>query len=432
MVYYDINQSSEVTKSQKTATPALIIDRVFSFVIDYLVISPFVMFALYFSFNNGFLFAKTNPTAPENAVFYVLMAICYFLLFALFQTFFISRWQATPGQYFLKIKFELEEDDSLILIRVFFRQLLFWVSFVMFCIPFLSVMTNQRRRTFYDQLADVSVVSNKEETQLFTFELEYRYWRALMGTLTLFFVFLFSAFIWTNYDKIVNRSGSFAALKQQGFFCEEIEDVELSNRLETAVALNLVNQLSDKCLNHEADFVLWKQKFNNYSLAYYAKSLTTDDSKKEKKYLAQACDGQNTAAFENLSLACKIARSFANQDFEKLYTSIKADQGLLADVLKYELANTLGKKEAALENFNSLTQYNDIKPLRKYQILEILTGHEVAGLNLKETEELSGDESDKNFSEAVRSPANFDAEAEALKVEVPEVKQKLIKLLEDL
>ena len=441
MVYSDINQSSPVTnKSEKT--PALIIDRVFSFLIDYLVLSPFVMFILYFTFNNGFLFAKTNPTAPENSVFYILMALCYFTLFALFQTVFIGYWKATPGQYFLKIKFELDEDDSLSLLRMFFRQILFWLSFAMLGLPFLSVMTNKRRRTFYDQVADVSVVSEKKETQLFSFELEFRYWRALMGTLTFFFTFLFSAFIWINYDKIVSRSGSFAAYKEIGFFCEEIKEVELATRLETAVALNLVNQLSDECLDHEADFVLWKQKAKDYSLAYYAKSLTTEDASKEKKYLAQACDGQEALSFENLSLACKVAHSFAAQEYEKLYNSLQSLNGVFIDVLKYELANALGKQQAASENFNALAQYNDIKPMKKYQILEILTRSEMADqISEKKLDRVPA--SLENYVEPIAAPEQEtyvkvkasakDHQAQSnYKSESSELKKKLIKLLEDL
>ena len=74
-------------------------------------------------------------------------------------------WQATPGQYFLKIKFEFEETDSLSMVRLYFRQLLFWGSFLGLGIPFLSVLTNKRRRTFYDQVADVSIVTSKSEAR---------------------------------------------------------------------------------------------------------------------------------------------------------------------------------------------------------------------------------------------------------------------------
>jgi uncharacterized RDD family membrane protein YckC len=129
MVFQDINHA-EFVISQKSTSPSRVIDRVFSFVIDYLVLSPFVMFALYFCFNNGFVYAKNNPLAPENDLFYAVMALSFVLLFALLQVLFCRIWMATPGQYFLKLRFEFEDSDSLSMVRLYFRQVLFWVSFL--------------------------------------------------------------------------------------------------------------------------------------------------------------------------------------------------------------------------------------------------------------------------------------------------------------
>src|SRR3954463_13505816 len=111
MVFKDINHSDFLI-TDKATSPSRIIDRVFSFVIDYLVLSPFVMFGLYFCFNNGFVYAKNNPLAPENDFFYALMGLSFVLLFALLQVLFVGIWKATPGQFFLKLHFEFEETDS--------------------------------------------------------------------------------------------------------------------------------------------------------------------------------------------------------------------------------------------------------------------------------------------------------------------------------
>jgi len=386
MVFQDINYS-KIQVPEKTIHPAKIIDRVFSFVIDYLVISPFVMFALYLVFNNGFVFAKNNPLAPENDLFYILMVTAFLLLFSLVQLLFVEIWRATPGQYFLKIRFEFDEVNSMSMVRLYFRQILFWFSFLFLGIPFLSVLTNQRRRTFYDQVADVSVVTAKAEAFTFTFEHEFKYWRALVATLTVFFVFIFSTFVWTNYKNIVNRSLSFAQLQDKKFFCDGLETFEYAKRLEAAVALNLVNQFSDDCLDREADFVLWKQKYDSYSMAYYAKSLTTDDNEKEAKYLAQACEGQP----EEKSLGCRIAKAFESQEFESLYESL-TDEGLLTDVLKYEIALKLDKADEAETNFENLAHYNHLKPVRKYQLMEMLAEGDVIAENQRAPASVAEDE----------------------------------------
>lgn len=371
MVFRDISSSFELNNLNQKKSAAHLMDRFFSFLIDYLVISPFVLFLLYLTFSNGFIFWKSNPMAPENELFFVILSFGYILYFCLIQGFFITLWKATPGQYFLKIKIEFNESDDLIFIRAFFRQMAFWVSFLFLGIPFLSMLTNKKRRTFYDRIGDVSVVSTKNEVDFFTFEKEYKYWQSFMATLVLFVGFLASAFIWKTYSKVVQRNLSFSALQEKLFFCEELENVNSNERLQMAIALNLTNQLTDICLDREADFVLWKQKKSDYSLAYYAKSLTTNDNEKEISYLKQACYGQNTDKFSSLSLGCKISYSFLNNKTEELYSDLNDDNFLNAS-LKYELSLILKKSEEIESNFAKIEKYNSIKSVKKYQIIEML------------------------------------------------------------
>ena len=372
MVYQDISSHVELKSIGKSKAAAQIVDRFFSFIIDYLVISPFVMFTLYFAFNNGFLYAKSNPQAAENDWFYVLMGFCYFILFSLIQTLFIAIWQATPGQHFLKLKLDFGEETPLNLLRAFCRQLAFWSSFLLLGLPLLSVLTNKRRRTFYDQLADVSVVSLKDEKPLFDFESEFKYWRALLGTLSLFFGFVFVSFVWSNYDKIVSRSYSFTEFRQRNFFCEDLRTVNPAERMEVAIGLNLVDQLSDSCLDREADFVLWKQKYDDYALAYFAKSLTASDSAKEQQYLTEACSATEGEPNEKRELGCRIASAFKDKKFEELYEHIPGS-GFLSDVLKYELGEVLEKNDGQADLFAKLDKYGDVKGVRKYRLLEMLT-----------------------------------------------------------
>jgi membrane-bound lytic murein transglycosylase len=145
-------------------------------------------------------------------------------------------------------------------------------------------------------------------------------------------------------------------------------------------------------LNREADFVLWKQKYDSYSMAYYAKSLTTDDNEKEAKYLAQACEGQT----EEKSLGCRIAKAFESQQFEALYQSLTDEavmsEGLLTDVLKYEIALKLDKTDEAEANFENLAQYNHLKPVRKYQLLEMLAEGDVVEENQRAPASVSDNE----------------------------------------
>lgn len=377
MVFHDIGNAFELNQLGQKRSTASLMDRFFSFMIDYLVISPFVLFLLYTTFNNGFNFWKQNPSADENELFVLIFSIGYVGYFCLIQSLFIALWRATPGQYFLKVRCDFHEAQELIFLRALARQVSFWLSFALLGIPFLSVMTNRKRRTFYDRIGDVSVVSTKYEPESHSGDLEFRYWQSFVATLVVFVGFLFSALVWKNYTKIVNRSSSFAALYEKHYFCSEVENINSEDRLQVAVALNFAGQLTDSCLDREADFVLWKQKFSDYSLAYYAKSLTTDDSKKEKSYLEQACAGQLTEKFGSLTQGCKIANSFLTGETEKLYGDLK-DDNFLSAAMKYELGLVLEKQEDLNENLAKIDKYNSIKLVRKYQIIEMLSQRSAA------------------------------------------------------
>lgn len=378
MVYQDISDSFQPGNSSQKKSTAHLMDRFFSFLIDYLVISPFVLFLLYSTFHNGFEFWKLDPDAPESNVFILILAFSYILFFSLIQSLFIAFWKATPGQYFLKIRIEFHESDDLIFFRALFRQMAFWFSFLFFGIPFLSMMTNKARRTFYDRVGDVSIISKKHEKDFFGFEKEYRYWQSFMATMVLFIGFLVSALIWKNYSKVLQRTSTIAVLTDKRFFCEELKNVSSEERLPAAVALNLASQLSDECLDKEADFVLWKQKKSDYSLAYYAKSLTTDDADREKDYLQQSCAGQDTGNFSGLTLGCKIADSFLNNKLEELYSALDEDN-FLNDSMKYELSLILNTPDEIEKNFAKIEKYNSLKIIKKYQITEMLSHEKTNG-----------------------------------------------------
>lgn len=384
MVFYDISQSSESPSAKKSivnASAAHIMDRFFSFIIDYFVISPFVLFLLYISFNKGFAFWKANPNAPENDAFLLILGVAYVFYFSFVQSLFIYFWKATPGQFFLKIQTEFSESESLLFLRALLRQLSFWLSFVFLGVPLLGMLTNKARRTFYDRLSDASIVTRKSEKIFFDFEIEFKYWQSLLATLVLFFSFLIFALVWKAYGKVLSHEASFAALDEQKFFCAELKNVKIEERLQMAIGLNLGGQLSDACLDKEADFILWRQrgseKSASSSLAYYAKSLAVDDDlDKEQKYLMQACEGQDVTQYDNLNLGCKIAYSFSTDQTEKLYQNLD-EKIFLTDALKYELGLALGKDADTPSNFAQLSQYNNLKNVKKYQLTEMLTQPEL-------------------------------------------------------
>ncbi len=434
MVYRDISHDVELNEiGRHPVTAADLLDRFFSFLIDYLVISPFVMFFLYIVFQNGFHFLRLNPVAPENALFQMLAAVCYVLVFALVQTCFVGLWKATPGQYFLKLRFETDQSTGVLQFRIFFRQVLVWGSFLFLGLPFLSMLTNKKRRTFYDQIADVSVVTFKQgHVPKFSFETEHRYWQALLMTFSLFLAGLFAALVSAQYADIVNRVASFKEYQNHAFFCPQLEHVETSERLETAIALNLVDQLSDECLDREADFVLWRQKEKDMNLAYWAKSLTARDADKEKQYQQKVCQTASTAdARDTSSRACDFAQAFEQNKFAELIPTLREDS-LLSLILKYELTQIVdadaGNEHDNTNLLGEIEKYRDIKPVRKYLITEMLNTmpRQSEGLDqMAENDALVNETTEKILADVVgataenREPASTAVDGPAQAVDRP-------------
>lgn len=372
MVFQDISSDVKLNELHVKKSSAQLADRFFSFVIDYFVISPFVFFLLYATFSNGFNFWKTHPSAPENDLFMLILAVSFVFYFGVIQALFITYIGSTPGQYFLKIKmFFKDESVYPVFLKALLRQIGFWISFLFLGLPFLAILAKQDRRTFYDRISESEVISLKiEKEMLFGFEGELKYWQSFFSTVIVFVIFLFGIFIWKSYGWVVERSESFAVLNDKKFFCSELEEVELSERLPTAIALNLVGQLSDSCLNKEADFIFWGDKSDDYSLAYFAKYLTTDDLEKERRYLDKACDNKDVIKTDKG--ACALAQAFLNKNFESFYSSLTSHD-ILQVFLKYELSIALNKESDIRENFTKLSAYNSLKAVRKYQILEMLS-----------------------------------------------------------
>ncbi len=385
MVYVDL---SEIKKpAQNTPDPlgaertipdaakgsfrACLTDRLFSFLLDYLILTPVVSFFLLLGFKKEFAVWNENSLTAESQPLFLLLALAFLLSFSLLQSFFIYFWEATPGQYFLKLKTEHLQNSGFKLFNLMVRQLGFWFSIFVLGLPWISVLTDSAQRTFYDKLADTRVISLKSDQFYFNFEFETKFWRAFASTVTVFLSFLLVAAGWQQHQRIKNAVYSFQQLKNEQFFCEELKSVQLLQRLQTAIALNLVGQISNRCVDKEADFVLWKMENPELkSLAYYAKSITETDADREQSYLHQAC-----AEKENSYFGCELATAFLKQDFNQLYHSLnskKQEKTFLVSTFRYELGLILGERNDEKPNFQKLKAFDTHDPVKKYLLSEIL------------------------------------------------------------
>ncbi len=376
MVYHDGSAEINLRKSQSLA-PATVLERVFSFFLDYLILAPAVSFINLLIFKNEMIawrnVGSSAAFGAESAPLFFSICAFFIILFSAMQAIFIWKWQATPGQYFLKIKVEFNPQIGLSFLRILIRQLSFWLSIALLGIPFLAVMGHPDGKTFYDRLTETQIKSLKKNPVRFTFETEGQYWRSLISTLSVFVFILVAATSWNTHTNIRNKTYSFMKKQKANYFCSELRTVDMRDRLQTVIALNLVGQIEDICVDKEADFVLWKSADEaQRSLAYYAKSLTeneTDDAQ-EREYIKQACAGKLKS-----QLGCQIANAFQTDTLENFYTKLSTSEdadNLLLSTLKYELSNMLDKTEMTTEHLNQLKAYDELKVVKKYLLSELV------------------------------------------------------------
>lgn len=376
MVFHDGSTEDYKKKFQPLAS-ASVLDRVFSFFLDYLILAPLVSFVNLLIFKNEMLVWRNVGSAQgfgaETLPLFVSICAVFILLFSFIQAIFIWKWQATPGQYFLKIKVEVNSKVGLSFLRILIRQISFWLSIVFLGIPFLAIMGHPDGKTFYDRLTETEIKSLKSNPARFTFETESQYWRSLISTLTIFIFFLVVAAGWNTHSNIQKGSYSFMKKQKANYFCSELRAVDIGERLQTVIALNLVGQIEDVCVDKEADFVLWKSADKaQRSLAYYAKSLTEDETEnsQEQAYLQQACAGKLRNHF-----GCQIATAFQTDTLENFYNKLSASNStdsLLTSTFKYELSIILNKTDSTAAHFQKLKMHDDLKVVKKYLLSEFV------------------------------------------------------------
>ena len=232
MVYHD-GQPLENASHLVLLKPATVLERVLSFFLDYIILAPLVSFLNLILFQKGMISWKNAGGSAEFAPYVFGLIFTFILFFSLLQSLFIYFLQATPGQYFLKVRMEMSERSGLVFLRILLRQISFWFSIPFLGIPWLAVMAHPESKTFYDRLTEISVVSLKSKQHRFKFELEKSFWRSFVATMSLFAAFLVFALCWNNYTAIKNNTYTFEKLKNENFFCAEIDGIQQQLRLET-------------------------------------------------------------------------------------------------------------------------------------------------------------------------------------------------------
>jgi hypothetical protein len=378
MVYPDISTQYFEKNKNDLHQEASVLQRMLSVLLDYFILSPIVSFIVVSFFSDGVRLYKQFPQSTESQLILFQMGLGFIFFTTLIQAVFMTVVAATPGQIFTKlyVRFDTDVLQDSSWVQLFFlswiRQLGFVVSLFCLGLPWISILYHKKRRAFYERMTESSVLTtvNHPQSLLRWGESERKYVAVFVNTFLLFSTSLLVLGFGQIYHKTLTSNLTYDKLNKEDRFCKELDGVKQENRLSVATALNLVGVLSDRCLDLEADFILWRNfsdqaQSDLKASAYFAKYLTAENDQDEQSYLSKTCQQDSD------SKACVYAQGFLNDDVQDFYTTVsKFDSDIFNDALKYELTLMLGQNPK--NELDQLEKYSTHKLVNKFIIQENL------------------------------------------------------------
>jgi uncharacterized RDD family membrane protein YckC len=133
---------------------AKLIDGILLTIVSWAIIIPFQM--ILFS-----MFIGTDPNEVNPASFFIAWSAMMFLILgfqALYATWFVGRFAATPGKMACKLKIVLPDGGKLSYKRAFGRYLAELVTGLTFTIGYIIAAFDDEKRSLHDRIASTRVV----------------------------------------------------------------------------------------------------------------------------------------------------------------------------------------------------------------------------------------------------------------------------------
>ena len=356
MVIENFNQYLESTKNENSFKfrPS-IMKRVFSALLDYFILSPIVFFISMTLLRSGLEMFRQYPESAEAKEIIFHFCLLAMLLFALLQSVFIFAFYGTPGQIILKIRVEFSPTNYSRFLQILMRQIGFVISPLVLGIPWLAIIYHPEGKAYYEKISDSQLMSSVPNDNELIRDNDRKYIGVSLSTASFFVLFLFSAQWWMDYQSLLNlpMSKHVARLMDQND-CEAIPTKNSISKLQILIAMNLVDMVTDDCLDFQLDHDLWKNFSSKatevQSLAYFGKFVTADNKDQEDSYLKLAC------SMDKNSEGCYLAQNIDQAE------NLKNDKkSALIAVIQYEM----NKSELA-----SLEHWDQIRVVQKYILSE--------------------------------------------------------------
>lgn len=300
MVYQDISteqtEANVEISSVRVYRGALVMDRILSTLIDFLIFSPLIGLALSGVIRDLKTYLLFDENSNEAAMLWIFILASVLVISLVLQVLFTTILGGTPGQRFLALKvmaanskgdFDEKPTFSQISLRYFF----WWVSFLSFGIPFIEILGHSQRRSIHDRASETAVISFGKYYDSGPLNVETRFIRSWLQVFaSLVFCFLIAG-MFKFYQAVHSGEYSQKALIENQNNCAEIASHVLGEkRADQLLALLLSDENKAGCVTSEAKTMIWTPNHILRSWGYLILSKIPSDQD-QADYVAKVCDG---------------------------------------------------------------------------------------------------------------------------------------------
>ena len=277
------------------------IDRLAATVADFILVSPLSALAMA-PFKRQALEAQLAANDEAWMIACLCAGLTAAMILVIYQTVCLMRWRATPGKMIFGLRVENlwpnvePEQKALNPMSAFLRSVVFCLECLMLGLPWLAVLSNERRRPFHDRISDTVVISKRARKVGPPLLSEMAFSSGLLAAV-LTCAALFSTLKLTQLGFGTRSVAS--DLEASGDLCSAVGSAhdtwvpgageQTPTRIGVALALYQAQNIDEDCLKLEADYAMWNG--DGKDLAYLARGLAekTDDELAQS-YLDKACE----------------------------------------------------------------------------------------------------------------------------------------------
>lgn len=314
MVFKDLSapEAHPYKRPANSIPIASVSDRFVAFILDFLIFSPIISLLTAGLMRQTKTIFMLNTGASQGMLAAAMVCIAVFALVVLLQTAFLFHWQATPGQLFMQMRVESfpHVQGRLSLNQCLLRSLMWCTGFALLAVPFIEIASHPLRRAFHERASDTVVVTLKQNYDEGPHPLESRFIGSWLRMSFLFLLLIGVLGFFKTYYSL--QAGFYREETTVDNLCKEMKDTDLwgISRLDAALSLYLLNEITSECLNKEAEAFLWSDPVNSQELAYLAKFVAADEAA-QADYYDKIC--------ESPTKTCSLARYLAEDgDVEDL------------------------------------------------------------------------------------------------------------------